>query len=79
MQDAPIVRVSPFSTYWRRAYYRRISHFIAKGDGLLVAHLALIRKRDTLHMDVSPFILPLPVRYRILVPPHLWELRLTSF
>jgi hypothetical protein len=43
MQDAPIVGASPFS-YWRRAYYRRVSHLIAKGDKLLLVRLALIRK-----------------------------------
>jgi hypothetical protein len=28
----------------RRAYYRRVSHFIANGDELFIAHLTLIRK-----------------------------------
>jgi hypothetical protein len=40
MRDAPILRVSPFSSYWRCTYYRRVSHFIAKGDVVLVACLA---------------------------------------
>jgi hypothetical protein len=57
MRDVPLLRVSPFSSYWRRAYYRHVLHFIAKGDELFVARLTLIRKRDALHMDLSPFIL----------------------
>jgi hypothetical protein len=74
MGDMPLVRASPFSWYWRRAYYRHMSHLIAKGDALVVEHLTLIRKRD-----VSPFILPRPAWYRCLVPPCLLKLMLLSF
>jgi hypothetical protein len=28
MRDAPLSRMSPFSSYQRRVYYRRVSHFI---------------------------------------------------
>jgi hypothetical protein len=41
MRGTPILHASVFSSFWRRAYYRRVSHFIAKGDGLFVARLAL--------------------------------------
>jgi hypothetical protein len=70
MGDTPLSRVSPFSSYWRHAYYRCVSHFIAKGDELLVASLALIQKWDALQTDTSPFILPHPAWYRSLVPPR---------
>jgi hypothetical protein len=78
MQDAPLSRTSPFS-YWRCAYYRCISHFITKGDELLVAHLTLIQKQDVLQTDASPFILSRSAWYRSLVPPHLLELMLLRF
>jgi hypothetical protein len=79
MRDAPIVCASPFSSYWRCAYYRRVLHFIVKGGMLLVACLALVQKQDALHTDASLFILPRPVWYGCLVSPHLLELMLTSF
>jgi hypothetical protein len=79
MQDTPIVCASLFSSYWRCAYYRRVSHFITKGDMLLVARLALIQKRYVLHTDASLFILPPPAWYRSLVSLLLLELMLTSF
>jgi hypothetical protein len=55
MRDAPIVRASPFFSYWRHTDYRCISHVIAKGEELFVAHLALMRMRDALHTNTSPF------------------------
>jgi hypothetical protein len=79
MRDVSLSHASPFYPYWRRAYYRHISHFIVKGGGLLVAHLILIGKRDALHMDASPFILSHPTRYRSLVAPLLLELILAIF
>jgi hypothetical protein len=79
MRDAPLVRTSPFSSYGRRAYYNHVSHFIEKGEALLVVHLSLIRKRDAIHMDASPFILPHPAQYRSLVTAHLQEPILTNF
>jgi hypothetical protein len=39
MRDRLILRSSPFSLDGRHAYYRRISHFIEKGDELIVALL----------------------------------------
>jgi hypothetical protein len=93
MQDAPLSHVSPLSSYWRCAYYRRVSHFIAKGDELLVAHLAFYCKgRRALssapRIDLkvrrtpygrAPFILSHPAWYRSFVPPRLLELILTTF
>jgi hypothetical protein len=79
MRDAPLSHVPPFSSYWRHAYYRCVSHFIAKGDELLVVRLALIQKQDVLQTGESPFILPRPARYRSLVPPCLLELMLLNF
>jgi hypothetical protein len=32
---------------------------------LLVAHLTLIRKKDALHTNMSPFILPHPARIEV--------------
>jgi hypothetical protein len=78
MRDTSL-HASPFSSYGRRAYYRCVSHFIAKGDEILVEHLTLIRKRNVLHTDASPFTLPHPTWYRSLVSPRLLELMLTGF
>jgi hypothetical protein len=79
MRDTPLSHVSPFSSYWTCVYYRHISHFIAKGDELLVVRLALIQKQDVLQTDMSSFILPHPTWYRSSVPPYLLELMLLSF
>jgi hypothetical protein len=79
MRDTLLSHASPFSSYWRHVYYSPVSHFIAKGDEVLVSRLTLIRKQDTLHTDASPFILLHSTWYRSLVPPRLLKLMLTSF
>jgi hypothetical protein len=79
MCNAPLSWASPFSSYWKYAYYRRITHFIAEGDEVLVVHLALIKKRDALHTYESHFILPHPVWYRSLEPPRFLKLMLLNF
>jgi hypothetical protein len=56
--------VSPSSRLALQSYSRH-------APGLGVTHLTLIRKRDALQMDVSPFSLPHPARYRNLIPARL--------
>jgi hypothetical protein len=47
MKDAPLLHVSPFFLICEMRPITRVSHFIQKGDRLIVARLALIQKRDS--------------------------------